>query len=170
LALAVFLASAVESVEALMIVVAAGVSRGWRSALEGAAVAVAVLVALVAALGPALVYLVPIDVLRAVVGTLLLVFGLQWLRKAVLRSAGRQAKHDEDAIFKKHVDALAPGGGAPEGSGTGSKRDTTGFAGTGVVALLVRAASLNSVAVVSLPALVIVLLAASLSRARHAKH
>jgi putative Ca2+/H+ antiporter (TMEM165/GDT1 family) len=169
LALAVFLASAVESVEALTIVVAAGVSRGWRSALEGAAVAVAVLVALVAALGPALVYLVPIDVLRAVVGTLLLVFGLQWLRKAVLRSAGRQAKHDEDAIFKKHVDALAPGGGAPEGSGTGSKRPT-GFVGTGVVALLVRAASLNSVAVVSLPALVIVLLAASLSRARHAKH
>jgi uncharacterized membrane protein len=127
LALAVFLASAVESVEALTIVVAAGVSRGWRSALEGAAVAVAVLVVLVAALGPALVYLVPIDVLRAVVGTLLLVFGLQWLRKAVLRAAGLQAKHDEDAIFKKHVDALASSGDGPEAGGTGSKRDATGF-------------------------------------------
>jgi uncharacterized membrane protein len=127
LALAVFLASAVESVEALTIVVAAGVSRGWRSALEGAAAAVALLVVLVAALGPALVYLVPIDVLRAVVGTLLLVFGLQWLRKAVLRSAGLQAKHDEDAIFKKHVDALASSGDDPEAGGTGSKRDATGF-------------------------------------------
>jgi uncharacterized membrane protein len=127
LALAVFLASAVESVEALTIVVAAGVSRGWRSALEGAAAAVALLVVLVAALGPALVYLVPIDVLRAVVGTLLLVFGLQWLRKAVLRSAGLQAKHDEDAIFKKHVDALASSGDHPEAGGTGSKRDATGF-------------------------------------------
>ena len=127
LALAVFLASAVESVEALTIVVAAGVSRGWRSALEGAAAAVALLVVLVAALGPALVYLVPIDVLRAVVGTLLLVFGLQWLRKAVLRSAGLQAKHDEDAIFNKHVDALASSGDHPEAGGTGSNRDATGF-------------------------------------------
>jgi uncharacterized membrane protein len=131
LALAVFLASAVESVEALTIVVAAGVSRGWRSALEGAATAVAVLVVLVAALGPALVYLVPIDVLRAVVGTLLLVFGLQWLRKAVLRAAGLQAKHDEDILFQKHVDALSGSGpGRKPGeaqAGGRSRRDATGF-------------------------------------------
>jgi uncharacterized membrane protein len=70
---------------------------------------------------------VPINVLRAVVGTLLLVFGLQWLRKAVLRSAGLQAKHDEDAIFKKHVDALASSKDHPEAGGTASKRDATGF-------------------------------------------
>jgi len=106
LAVAVFLASAVESVEALTIIVAAGVSRGWRSALVGMAVAIGALVVLVAALGPALVYLVPVNVLRAVVGALLLVFGLQWLRKAVLRAVGLKAKHDEDAIFKQHVDAL----------------------------------------------------------------
>ncbi len=65
LAVAVFLASCVESVEALTIIVAAGVSRGWRSALEGAAVALGVLIVLVAALGPALVHLVPIDALHA---------------------------------------------------------------------------------------------------------
>ncbi len=109
LAVAVFLASAVESVEALTIIVAAGVSRGWRSALEGTAAALGVLIVLVGALGPALVHLVPIDVLRAVVGTLLLVFGLQWLRKAVLRTVGFKAKHDEDAIFRQHVEQLSAG-------------------------------------------------------------
>lgn len=106
LATAVFLASAVEMVEALTIVVAAGVSRGWRSALEGVAVAIAVLAALVALLGPALVTLVPLDALRIVVGAILLVYGLQWLRKAVLRAAGLKAKHDENAIFARQVAAL----------------------------------------------------------------
>jgi uncharacterized membrane protein len=120
LAVAVFLGSAVESVEALTIIVAAGVSRGWRSALEGAACALGVLIVLVAALGPALVHLVPIDVLRAVVGTLLLVFGLQWLRKAVLRSVGLKAKHDEDAIFAEQVAELTA---APPSEG----RAATGF-------------------------------------------
>jgi len=124
LAVTVFLASAVESVEALTIIVAAGVSRGWRSALEGTAAALGVLAVLVGALGPALVYLVPISVLRAVVGTLLLVFGLQWLRKAVLRAAGLKAKHDEDAIFKEHVTALSAQGDGPAGRGP---RDATGF-------------------------------------------
>jgi uncharacterized membrane protein len=126
LALAVFLASAVESVEALTIIVAAGVSRGWRSALTGMAAAIGTLVVLVALLGPALVYLVPLNVLRAVVGTLLLVFGLQWLRKAVLRAVGLKAKHDEDAIFKEHVDALAaPEVHEPKATG---RVDATGFA------------------------------------------
>lgn len=125
LALAVFLASAVESVEALTIIVAAGVSRGWRAALTGMAAAIGTLVVLVALLGPALVYLVPLNVLRAVVGTLLLVFGLQWLRKAVLRAVGLKAKHDEDAIFKEHVDALAVEG--PEQRAAG-RVDATGFA------------------------------------------
>jgi uncharacterized membrane protein len=126
LGVAVFLASAVEGVEALTIVVAAGVSRGWRSALEGAATAITVLVALVGALGPTLVYLVPINVLRGVIGTLLLVFGLQWLRKAVLRAVGLRAKHDEDAIFREHVEALAANG---EGQGAKPRRsrDATGF-------------------------------------------
>jgi Ca2+/H+ antiporter, TMEM165/GDT1 family len=139
LAVAVFLASVVESVEALTIIVAAGVSRGWRSALEGAAAAFGLLVVLVGLLGPALVYLVPIDVLRTVVGALLLVFGLQWLRKAILRTVGLKAKHDEDAIFREQVEALTVqengtvrgGGPSPvDGAGAASrpKQDATGFA------------------------------------------
>ena len=133
LAVAVFLASAVESVEALTIIVAAGVSRGWRSALEGTAAALAVLVVLVGLLGPALVYLVPIDVLRTVVGALLLVFGLQWLRKAILRAVGLKEKHDEDAIFRENVEALAVQGNGSSAEGATAaggrpKRDATGFA------------------------------------------
>ena len=119
--LAVFGASAVEMVEALTIVLAAGLTRGWRSALEGSAVAVVVLVAVVAALGPALVHLVPIAVLRVVVGSLLLVLGLQWLRKAILRASGHKPKHDEDAIYQREVARLS---GLPRPV-TG--RDATGF-------------------------------------------
>ena len=122
LMVAVFLASAVEMVEALTIVVAAGVSRGWRSALEGVAAGVAVLAVLVAALGPALVHLIPLDALRVVIGTILLVFGLQWLRKAVLRATGYKAKHDENAIFAREVEQLNQAG--PRRSG----RDPAGFA------------------------------------------
>jgi uncharacterized membrane protein len=95
-----FLASAVEMVEALTIVVAMGSTRNWRSALTGVGAAVVALAAVVAALGPALT-LVPIDDLRLVVGALLLVFGLQWLRKAVLRSAGLIPLHDEAEIFER---------------------------------------------------------------------
>ena len=95
LAVSVFLACAVEAVEALTIVLAVGVTRSWRSALFGVGAATVALAAIVAALGPALTAL-PINVLRVVVGGLLLVFGLQWLRKAVLRAAGLKAMHDED--------------------------------------------------------------------------
>lgn len=107
LMVAVFLASCVEMVEALTIVLAVGVTRGWRSTLEGVGAAVLVLVALVAALGPAIVAYVPLRGLRLVVGALLLVFGLQWLRKAVLRAAGHKARHDEDAIYRRQVEALS---------------------------------------------------------------
>src|SRR6266436_1815410 len=89
----VFLACAVEAVEALTIVLAAGTSRGWRSALTGAGAGLFVLAAIVAALGPALT-VIPIGVLRLVVGGLLLIFGLQWLRKAILRAAAVKALHD----------------------------------------------------------------------------
>lgn len=119
--LAVFAACAVETVEALTIVLAAGITRGWRSALEGAAVAALCLAVLVAALGPALVHLVPIAALRLVVGALLLVLGLQWLRKAILRASGHKAKHDEDAIFQREVNRL---GALPRSA---SGRDMTGF-------------------------------------------
>jgi uncharacterized membrane protein len=102
--LASFLASAVEMVEALTIVLAAGVTRGWRSSLIGVGAALVVLAAIVAILGPALTA-IPIDALRLVVGFLLLVFGLQWLRKAILRASGFKALHDEDAIYKREVEA-----------------------------------------------------------------
>jgi uncharacterized membrane protein len=98
LAVSVFLACAVEAVEALTIVLAVGTTRSWSSSLYGAGTAAAALAAVVAALGPALTAL-PIDVLRLVVGGLLLVFGLQWLRKAVLRAAGLKALHDEAETF-----------------------------------------------------------------------
>jgi uncharacterized membrane protein len=109
---AVFLAAAVEMVEALTIVLAVGHTRGWRSAFEGVGVALVALAALVAALGPALVE-VPLSTLRLIVGIVLLIFGLQWLRKAVLRSSGYKAKHDEDAIYRETVASLALTGERP---------------------------------------------------------
>jgi uncharacterized membrane protein len=89
-------------VEALTIVLAMGVTRGWRSALTGTAVALLALAAIVAALGPALT-VIPIETLRLIVGVLLLVFGLQWLRKAILRSSGWRALRDEDAVFAREA-------------------------------------------------------------------
>ena len=109
LVLAAFAASAVEMVEALTIVLAVGVTRGWRSAITGVGVALAALALIIAALGPALAQL-PIDALRVVVGTLLLIFGLQWLRKAILRAGGLQALHDEDAIYAAEVARLRAAG------------------------------------------------------------
>src|SRR5689334_6854068 len=96
----VFLACAVEAVEALTIVLAAGTSRDWRSALTGVGAGLLVLAAIVAVLGPALTA-VPIGALRLLVGGLLLVFGLQWLRKAILRAAGFKALHDEADIYAR---------------------------------------------------------------------
>ncbi len=110
-----FLASAVEFVEALTIVLAAGVSRGWRSALTGLGAATLVLAAIVAALGPALTQ-IPISALRLVVGALLLAFGLQWLRKAILRASGFKALHDEDEIFAREL-AEAQAAGRDERAG-----------------------------------------------------
>jgi uncharacterized membrane protein len=109
LVLAAFLASAVEMVEALTIVLAAGITRGWRSALIGVATALVALAAVVAAFGPALT-LVPIDALRLAVGALLLIFGVQWLRKAILRASGHKALHDEDEIFRRQSEEAALAG------------------------------------------------------------
>jgi uncharacterized membrane protein len=97
-----FLASAVEMVEALTIVLASGLARGWRSSLAGVGAATVALVVVVAALGPALT-IVPLTALRLVVGGILLTFGLQWLRKAILRAAGYKALHDENAIFAQEL-------------------------------------------------------------------
>ena len=95
---AVFLACVVEAVEALTIVLAAGTARDWRSALWGVGAGLLALAVIVAVLGPALTVM-PIQALRLVVGGLLLIFGLQWLRKAILRAAGHKALHDESRIF-----------------------------------------------------------------------
>lgn len=101
---AVFLACAVEAVEATTIVLAAGTAREWRSATIGLISALIVLAVIVGILGPA-VSSVPLRGLRLVVGALLLVFGLQWLRKAILRASGFKAVHDEDQIFADEVAA-----------------------------------------------------------------
>jgi len=102
--LAVFIACAVEAVEATTIVLAAGTARDWRSANTGLVAALVVLAAITAALGPAITAL-PLWALRLFVGALLLVFGLQWLRKAILRAAGHKALHDEDAIYREQLGA-----------------------------------------------------------------
>jgi uncharacterized membrane protein len=104
LLLSVFLACAVEAVEALTIVLAVGVTRGWRSALQGVAAGLLLLAAVVAALGPALTVL-PLKTLRLVVGGLLLTFGLQWLRKAILRASGYKDLRDEAAAYRRGVAA-----------------------------------------------------------------
>jgi uncharacterized membrane protein len=100
-----FLASAVEAVEALTIVLAVGVTRSWPVALRGAAYALLVLALIVAVFGP-LLRLVPIDQLKLVVGIVLILFGLAWLRKAILRYSGRKALRDEDAAFAREISAL----------------------------------------------------------------
>jgi uncharacterized membrane protein len=106
--LAVFLACAVEAVEATTIVLAAGTARDWRSAGAGTGAALGVLAVIVAVAGPA-VSAIPLHGLRLVIGALLLVFGLQWLRKAILRASGRKALHDEGRLYAEHLAAAAAG-------------------------------------------------------------
>ena len=100
-----FVASFVECVEALTIVLAMGLTRGWRAALTGTALALVALVAFTAAAGYALATWLPTAALQLVIGTLLLIFGLQWLRKAILRSSGRKALHDEGEEYAEQAAA-----------------------------------------------------------------
>jgi len=100
----VFLACAVEAVEAVTIILAAGTSRDWRSTFQGVISGLVVLAGLIVILGPSIENL-PKNTLRLAVGGLLLVFGMQWLRKAILRASGFKALHDEDKIFKDEVEA-----------------------------------------------------------------
>ena len=106
-----FAASFVEAVEALTIVLAVGLARGWRPALPGAAAAIIALALIVAVLGP-LIDVVPIRGLQFVVGVLTLLFGLRWLRKAILRAVGIIALHDEDAAFARETRELSEAGWA----------------------------------------------------------
>ena len=105
LMISVFLASAVEFVEALTIVLAMGVTRGWRSALAGVALALVALIVATAAAGYAIAEWLPESLLQLAIGTLLLIFGLQWLRKAVLRAAGLKAHNDEDETYREELEA-----------------------------------------------------------------
>jgi uncharacterized membrane protein len=114
---AAFLASLVEFVEALTIVLAVGAIRGWRSALIGAAAGVGFLALLVTLFGHALER-VPLRTLQLVIGALLLLFGMRWLRKAILRSAGVIGRHDETAIYAKETEALRHGAVPPRGTRT----------------------------------------------------
>lgn len=114
LVLSVFLACVVEAVEALTIVLAVGTTRSWSSAMSGVAAAVLALAVVVLALGPALTSL-PIAVLRVVIGGLLLIFGLQWLRKAILRGAGLKELHDEAGTYNEETEAARAAGRAGAG-------------------------------------------------------
>lgn len=110
LLLSVFLACLVEAVEAATIVLAAGTARDWRSALSGVGAGLVVLAAVVMVFGPAIA-LIPLDILRIFVGGLLLVFGLQWMRKAILRASGHKALHDEDEIYRRELSAAQSASG-----------------------------------------------------------
>jgi len=123
LLITVTLASAVEATEALTILLASGITRGWRSTFEGAFLALACLAMIVVAVGTALIRYIPIDILRTVVGTLLLIFGLQWLTKAILRQTGFKPPHDEHDIYDKQVAALYKETGFLRG-----QRDSLAFA------------------------------------------
>ncbi|HYM97430.1 MAG TPA: hypothetical protein VET26_09020 [Candidatus Sulfotelmatobacter sp.] len=103
---AAFLGSAVESTEALTIVLAVGLTRGWRAPLVGTAGALLALAVLVVFFGQLIVSRVPESSLKLLVGTLLLLFGLRWLHKAVLRSAGVIEMHDEERAYRQTVSAL----------------------------------------------------------------
>jgi uncharacterized membrane protein len=105
-----FVGSAVESVEALTIVLAVGLTRGWRAPLEGTVLALLLLAAVVIVFGQAVTTYVPESVLRLVIGTLVLLFGLRWLQKAVRRSAGLISFHNEDKEFSSVVDELQQAG------------------------------------------------------------
>ena len=111
---AAFLASLVEFIEALTVVLAVGAVRGWRGALGGTGLALLALLAIVVALGPAL-RRIPLDLVQLGVGTLILLFGMRWLRKAVLRSAGVIPLHDEEAAYAKQSSALRALGGIARG-------------------------------------------------------
>ncbi len=108
---AVFVASAVEAVEAFTIVLAMGVTRSWKAAIAGTVTALVALAAVTAIIGVALTHYLSRSLLQFIIGALLLIFGLQWLRKAVLRSSGLKAVHDEQATFREEQEAARQASG-----------------------------------------------------------
>lgn len=127
--LAAFMASLVEFVEALTVILAVGAVRGWRGALSGAAAGVAILLLIIAVLGPALAR-IPLATIQLVVGALLLLFGLRWLRKAILRYAGVIPLHDEAATYSKETESMRKLGRI------GQRWDSVAFAASFKITLL----------------------------------
>jgi uncharacterized membrane protein len=109
-ALGAGVAVSVELLEALAIVLAVGVSRRWADAFFGAACAVAVCALLAALVGPVVLASVPLDALRVTIGVLLMLFGLEWLRKGTLRLAGRRSR---SSSLAEYVEAQEELDGAP---------------------------------------------------------
>jgi uncharacterized membrane protein len=171
LALSVFVACTVEAVEALTIVLAVGTTRSWRSTMFGLGAALALLGVVTVALGPALTTL-PIGVLRVVVGGLLLTFGLQWLRKAVLRASGLKALHDEAETFSEELASARDAGAV--GHGLDPYSFTVSFKGVFLEGLevvfivLTFGANQHRVALAAAAAAVAVLLVAVVGVAVHA--
>lgn len=110
LLIATFVACIVEMVEATTIVMAMGFTRSWKSAITGTVAALGALAVVTALAGYALANWLPTSALQLAIGGLLLIFGLQWLRKAILRSSGRKAIHDEDKIYREEVEAARAAG------------------------------------------------------------
>jgi uncharacterized membrane protein len=170
-ALAAFLASTVEFVEALTVVLAVGSVRGWRDTLLGAAAAAVVLAMVTAVLGPALSY-VPLRALQVAVGALLILFGLRWLRKAILRSAGVLALHDEGAAFAEHREAMLAQGAAGQGFDAiafGAAFQICMLEGTEVVFIVIAVAAggVGLIVPASLGALIALLMVAALGFVLH---
>src|SRR5215475_7982595 len=173
LAATVFVACAVEAVEALTIVLAVGLTRGWRSTFQGMAAALAVLAAVVAVAGPALA-LLPLGALRLIVGALLAAFGLQWLRKAILRASGHKELHDEGGIYARQVAAARAAAGGRRGLVGDWYAFTLSFKGVLLEGLevvfiaITFGASQNDVGLAALSAVAAVIVVAAVGVAVHA--
>jgi uncharacterized membrane protein len=166
--LAVFIAASVEFVEAFTIVLAASTVRGWRSAIYGTLAALVALGALVTVFGYAILALFPIGLFRALIGIILILFGLKWMRKAILRATGRKALHDEAAIYEREVASLR------KADNVDAMAFATAFNGVlleGIEVIFIvltlggNAGMLNSAILGAVLALVVVLLAGILLRA-----
>jgi uncharacterized membrane protein len=154
---ATFLAAGVEWVEALTIVLAVGIYRGWRAALAGTAAAVLALLALVGVFGTALTAYVPLGAVRTAIGVFLLLFGLRWLHKAILRSAGLVALHDEARAFEETREELGGAAGAAaalDWRGTATSFNGVFLEGLEVVFIVIALGGLNNVPAAATGALV----------------
>ena len=167
LSLTAFVASAVEGIEAATIVLAVGYAQSWRSALTGALYATLALAAIVGIGGPAIVHFIPIKIIRIAVGAFLVWFGYGWLRKAVLRYAGRIPLHDENALFERNVATLR--GASGERAALATAFNGVFLEGLEVVIIVVTVGSasgnaLAAAAIGALAALLLVAIATALVR------